>query len=813
MRKLVIVESPTKAKTIKRYLGKDFMVLSSFGHIRDLPKKNLGIDIEKDYKPEYTIPENAEKRLEVIKDAIQSNKFDSVILAPDEDREGEAIAFHLRWIIKQYAPKMKFERITFHEITKSAIEEALKHPRGIDTHLFNAQQARRVLDRLVGYNLSPLLWKKIRFGLSAGRVQSVALRLIVEREREREEFKEEEFWTIDAHLAKDKYRPNYLKAIASGTGAKSKSAQAHSAKNATGAQADGAKLEDFKNLKEDPEIVSASLTQIDGEKLKKLDIENEKKARRIETDLEKEKFEIEKITKRETRRRPDAPYRTSTLQRDAANKLGYSAKQTMRLAQQLYEGIKLEKGNTGLITYMRTDSLNIAFSALKKAQTVIGKEFGDKYTLESPRYFTKKAKGAQEAHEAIRPTFPAKTPESLRKFLKPQQFKLYSLIWRRFIASQMKEAIFDKANVTIQAGKYTLEAVGSLVKFDGYLKVYGPNFKIQESRLPELTEKEILDLITLEGAQHFTQPPARYTDATLIKTLEEYGIGRPSTYAPTLSTIAGRGYVEKDEKKQYVPQEIGFIVNDLLVKNFSNIFDYKFTAQMETDLDEIAEGKKEWVKIIDAFFKPFKRELKEKTDKIKKYEKKTDKKCKECGKPMMEKFGRFGKFYACSGYPECKYTEDPNQKENDKIKRELEKKIKKENGDLKCDQCGAPMVVKNGRFGPFLGCSNYPKCKNIKPIENSSGVKCPLCHKGEIVEKKSRRGIFWACNNYPECKNAMNGKPTGRKCTKCGALMIEMPNGVKKCSNKECINSKSKGRGGKNGAKSATNGGVKSENK
>jgi len=619
----------------------------------------MGVDVEKSYKPTYNIPDKAKKALKAIVETIKEKDIKKVILAPDEDREGEAIAYHLKWYIKSKFPKMKFERITFHEITKSAIQKALKNPRQIDEDLFNAQQARRVLDRLVGYTLSPLLWKKIRYGLSAGRVQSVALRLIVEREREREAFKQEEYWTIQSRMSKKEVEPKNVKDILT-----------------------------------DPELFSADLSEVDGKKLKKLDIKNEKEATKIKKDLEKAEFVIEKIEKRETKKKPAPPFRTSTLQREAANKLGYSAKQTMMIAQQLYEGIKLEKGGTGLITYMRTDSLNIAESALKGANTVIKSEFGKEYATESPRRFTKKAKGAQEAHEAVRPTFPKKTPQSIKKYLNDKQFKLYSLIWNKFIASQMKEAIFDKAKVKIKADKYALIANGSVLKFPGFLKVYGQNFKIEEKTLPKgLAEGEKLNMHATFADQHFTQPPARYNDASLIKTLEEHGIGRPSTYAPTLSTITTRGYVEKDEAKQYVPQDIGFLVNDLMVDNFSNIVDYAFTAGMENSLDEVAVGKKDWVKIIDNFYKPFAKELKEKGDKIKKYEKKMEEKCPECGKTLVEKFGRFGKFYACSGYPECKYTRDPNQEKLDEMNKEM--------GDVKCEKCGSPMEVKRGRWGAF----------------------------------------------------------------------------------------------------------------
>lgn len=741
---LVIVESPTKAKTISRFLGRDYKVLSSFGHVRDLPKGKLGIDTEKGFAPSYVIPRSSNKALTLIKKAVKSG-VDKVILATDEDREGEAIAYHLKWIIGKAKKSQKFERITFHEITKTAIQKALENPREIDTNLFNAQQARRVLDRLVGYNLSPLLWKKIRRGLSAGRVQSVALRLIVEREREREAFKSEEFWTIEALLAKDKQ----------------------------------AVPEERADVEADPRICVARLTGEKEKKYSKLEIKNEAQAAGIKTDLENAEYLVQDVIKKQVRRNPAPPYRTSTLQRDAANKLGFSAKQTMMIAQQLYEGIRLEKGNVGLITYMRTDSLHVAPSALKKAREVIAKKFGDAYALEEPRHFRKKAKGAQEAHEAIRPTFPQKDPESVKKYLDNRQYRLYTLIWQQFIASQMKEAVFDKAIIEITADKYRLKAEGSILKFPGYLRIYGEKPKIKETRVPDLSMGDKLMLLRIDSGQHFTVPPARYTDATLIKALEENGIGRPSTYAPTLSTIVTRGYTEKDENKQYVPQEIGFLVNDLLVENFQEIVDLAFTAQMEASLDDVASGGKDWIKVIEDFYRPFAKELVKKGESIEKYSKETGKACPQCGKPLVEKFGRFGKFFACSGFPDCKYTEDSDKAEHDKLKDKM--------GEMTCEKCGAPMEIKRGRFGIFWGCSRYPDCKTIKKIENSSGVTCPQCGKGEIVQKKSRKGFFWACNNYPDCKFVLNGKPTGEQCPSCGSLMIEnFKTGDTRCSSKDC---------------------------
>ena len=739
MNKLVIVESPTKAKTITRFLDKDYVVESSYGHIRDLPKKNIGVDVEKDFKPTYEIPDKAKKAIAKLKKAAA--KADEVILASDEDREGEAIAWHLTKALKLDPKKTK--RIVFHEITKKAIAEALKSPRTISQDLVDAQQARRVLDRLVGYKLSPLLWKKVRMGLSAGRVQSVTVRLIVEREREIEKFKPQEYWSIEALLSqKDK----------------------------------------------DEEFI-AKLAKKDGKVIKKLGVKNKKEADQILTDLKDAKYKIVDVRKKERKKSPAPPFITSTLQQEAARKLGFSAKQTMMFAQRLYEGITIDGQSTGLISYMRTDSYNLSQDALKEARETIVKEYGAKYALDKPRYYKKKSKGAQEAHEAIRPTSPARTPESVKDALEPRQYKLYRLIWQRMIACQMAEAIMDSTAVDIEADKYLFRANGSVIKFDGFIKVYiegrDDNKKpIQENILPDLSVDEILKLIKLDPQKHSTEPPARYSDASLIKALEEKGIGRPSTYAPTLSTITTRGYVEKEEKK-YHPKDIGVLVNDLLVKHFPNVVDYEFTANMEKDLDAIAEDGKKWVPVIAEFYEPFAKNIKIKEKQLDKKEiteKKTNKKCPECSKPMVIKFGRFGQFYACSGYPDCKKTEPLEEEKKEMAKLEEESKEK-------CEKCGAKMLVKRGRFGTFLACSKYPDCKSTKAIMKSTGVQCPKCNKGEIVEKKSKKGrMFFACDQYPDCKNAMWSKPTGDKCKTCGNLIVFAAKGATKCSDKDCAN-------------------------
>jgi len=730
---LVIVESPTKARTISKFLDKNYKVLSSFGHVRDLPKSKLGIDETKDFTPEYIIPTKAKKNLALLKK--EASNADIITLATDEDREGEAIAWHITKALGLSKPKLKtqsskhIERIVFHEITKEAINEALKNPREIDMKMVNAQQARRVLDRLVGYKLSPFLWKKIARGLSAGRVQSVAVRLICEREEEIKKFTKEEFWNIVAILFKDK----------------------------------GQEIE-------------ANLTKINNEKLEKLAIKNEKEAKSIKNDLDKASYKILSIERKKNLKYPLAPYTTSTLQQDAAIRLHFSSKKTMFVAQKLYEGIKLEKGApTGLITYMRTDSVNLAESFLFEAQKYLKEKISADFT-EGARHFKTKSKSAQEAHEAIRPTSAFRDPESVKSHLSNDEARLYGLIWKRAIASQMAPAQIETTKITIEANgdkTYELETKGEIIKFEGFLKIYKSNSK--EKILPELNQGDVLNLKEIISEQKFTQPPARYSEAMLIKTLEKYGIGRPSTYAPTITTIQTRGYVEKNEEKRFAPTEIGSMVNDLLVKHFNSIIDYDFTASMEESLDDIASGKKEWVPVIKEFYEPFSKTLKEAYDKVKAQNgKAVDKKCPKCGSGMVEKFSRYGKFIACSNYPTCKYIESPDGKENNEPKY----------SDQKCPDCQGRLVFKRGRFGEFLGCENYPKCKHIESGKTQkTGVDCPACSSGEIVQKRTKKGrIFYACDKYPDCKFALWNKPTGEKCPDCGALMVENIKGKKFCS-------------------------------
>jgi len=648
--KLVIVESPTKAKTIARYLGDEFVVRSSFGHVRDLPKSELGIDVEHDFKPSYVVPTKAKKNLSELKK--EAAKADAVILATDPDREGEAIAWHLVQALGLDKPKTKkpVERIAFHEITEQAIKHALAKPGTIDEQLVDAQQARRVLDRLVGYKVSPVLWKRYWRGLSAGRVQSVALRLIVEREREVQAFVPAEYWSVTASLE----------------------APAGSA-------------------------FDAQLSARDGAPLDKLAVPDEATAKAIVTELGGSDWKIAKVERTEMSRMPHAPFTTSTMQQEANRRLHFSSRQTMTLAQGLYEA--------GFITYMRTDSVNLSEEALAKAKEFIGSQWGDRY--HARRKFRTKSKSAQEAHEAIRPTDPARLPESLQGDVTPQQHKLYDLIWRRYLASQMAEATFDTAAVDISAGRYGFHANGSVMKFDGWLKVYPT--KVEEAVLPELAAGDALNLRELRPEQHFTKPPARFNEASLIKTLEKEGIGRPSTYASIISTILIRKYVEKDRSRALIPTEIGMQVNDFLVENFPSIVDVKFTSLMEDELDEIAEGKRKWIPTIREFFGPLAERITQKTKEAKEAKasevETTDKICDKCGSPMVVKRGRFGKFIACSNFPTCR-----NVLKEDKAKQEVEKV-----GRV-CPEDGGELVYRRSRFGKFIACSNFPTCRYTEKI-------------------------------------------------------------------------------------------------
>jgi DNA topoisomerase-1 len=707
---LVIVESPAKAKTIERYLGPGYTVLASYGHVRDLPPRSLGVDVEHDFQPRYEPLKERRKELEKL--AERARRSDQVWLATDLDREGESIAWH----IAEYAglDEDRVKRVTFSEITKPAIEAAFAHPRSINLDLVNAQQARRVIDRLVGYKLSPLVSSKIRRGLSAGRVQSVAVRLVVDREREIERFVAEEYWTIAAELRRRGTRGSF----------------------------------------------TAELTRIDGEKAR---IGSEEEARAHEAALRQASYAVSKVTRSQQKKSAPPPFTTSTLQQEASRKLGFGARRTMSVAQSLYEGVALPEGQVGLITYMRTDSLAMASGAVGEARRVIKQRFGAEFVPDKPNAFRTRTRGAQEAHEAIRPSSFERAPESLRAHLKPDEYRLYELIWRRATASQMAPARFDQVGVDVTADRYTLHAGARKRIFDGYQAIYVEGRDDEEDErltvLPELTDGEPLDLGGVTAEQHFTQPPPRYTEATLIKSLEENGIGRPSTYAPTIETIRQRGYVTIKERRLF-PEESAFRVTDLLVEHFPEVVDLAFTARMEEQLDDVAAGTHEWVPMVREFWVPFSAQVSEGREKIAKQVEVTDIPCPisgEKGDVLVKRFGRNGWFLGCSGYPECKYTQALPGEEQ-------------ETPDLpgvgeRCPQCGqGTLAAKRGRFGPFVGCDRYPECKYIKkdaqPATERFGT-CPKCGQGTVVTKRARRGRrpFWGCDRYPDCDYASWTRP------------------------------------------------------
>ena len=726
--KLVIVESPTKAKTLSTILPKkDYIIEASMGHIRDLPKSGLGVDVEKDFEPEYIVPPKAKKTLNTLKQ--KSKDIDEIILATDPDREGEAIAWHLEFLLQPTkkkskskkkevegtgtvdnsttGEKVKFGRVVFHELTESAINEAFKNLGQVDMNLVNAQQARRILDRLVGYKLSPLLWKKVMYGLSAGRVQSVAVRLIVERERERQAFKSEEYWTM-AGIFQD-------------VGSKDK----------------------FK----------ATLIEKAG---KKISISTKEEAQGIEKDLKDDTFIITSVKKSERNSRPYPPLSTSMLQQTMSNVFGFTAKRTMSAAQSLFE--------QGYITYHRTDSLNLSSAFVSTVRDYIKGTFGSEYLPEKPTFYKTKSKNAQEAHEAIRPTNLSLVPGKSNRKFKPDELKVYTVIWKRAVECQVSGAVYDQTTVQIDSSKqYTFKSVGSQIKFDGWLAVGkylgisgnietngGSEEGVEEmNSIPDVSENDRVDLKELNSDQHFTQPPARYSDATLIKKMEELGVGRPSTYAPTISTIQARGYVEKDGR-YFIPKDVAYVVNDLLVAHFPNIVDYQFTAEMEESLDEIASGEKEWVPLIKNFYIPFEKELADKENSLSKADVtnlgESDEKCPECGKTLVYKLGKYGKFLSCSGYPDCKYAKP--------LAGEVSSEETGESVDYgKCPNCeDGVFVLKQGRFGKFLACSNYPKCKTTKNYQDKIGMKCPECGEGDVVVKKAKRKVFYGCSRYPDCK-------------------------------------------------------------
>ena len=813
---LVIVESPTKAKTIEKYLGKGFTVEASMGHIMDLPKSTLGVDTENDFEPEYVVIPGKEKILAKLKKLAAS--ADAIYLAPDPDREGEAIAFHLASELGENGngkkakkakklkkgevePPPRIQRVTFNEITKRAVQAAFEHPRAIDQNLVDAQQARRVLDRLVGYQVSPLLWDKVRRGLSAGRVQTVALRLIVEREREIKAFQKVEYWTIDANLSASK-----------------------------------------------PPAFDARFL---GKGEEKIEVNNGEDAEKIRAALETSAWTVRSVEKKERRRNAAPPFTTSKLQQDSSRRLRFSVKRTMMIAQRLYEGVELgEEGQVGLVTYMRTDSTRVAPEAIQEVREYVGKEYGANYLPETPNTYKEK-KEAQGAHEAIRPTSAMRHPDQMKQYLKEDEFKVYKLIWQRFVASQIMPAIFDQTTVDIDAKNgadaYWFRVTGSVMKFDGFLRVYeeskeGKDEEDEElkHKLPPMEAGDKLALKELKPEQHFTEPPPRYNEASLVKELEERGIGRPSTYAAILTTIQERQYAQKIGGK-FTPTEIGLVVTDLLVENFPDIFDILYTARLEEELDEIEEGKETWTDALAGFYKKFQKDLKyaeKHMENIKRMEKPTDEKCERCGSPLVIKWGKHGSFYACSTYDKenpdtCTFTKEnpinlPDLDTADaqdtgaaeeycencgrvmvlkrgrfgqfmactgypdcKTTRRLDqgKKVPDIPLDELCPKCGRNMMIRHGRFGEFTTCSGYPECKYVK--QNFIGVKCPDCKDGDLVEKRARKGnTFYGCGNYPKCKFTSAHKPIPEKCTSCGSEYLVEKNlksgSVIACPNKEC---------------------------
>ncbi len=783
---LVIVESPAKAKTIQKYLGSGYEVEASLGHIKYLPKKELGLDVDNNFSTEYVIIPGKEKVVARIKKLAKS--ADTIYLAPDPDREGEAIAAHLAEELggdrvdgkkKKGTAAVNIRRVTFNEITKRAVQEAFLHSRDIDRHLVDAQQTRRVLDRLVGYQVSPLLWDKVRRGISAGRVQTVALRLIVEREREIKAFDKVEYWTLDATLQGSK-----------------------------------------------PPAFDARFIGIGEEKTA---INTAEEAEKIRAAVEQADWLVRSVEKRERRRSPAAPFTTSKFQQDASRKLRFSVKRAMMIAQRLYEGVDLgEEGTVGLITYMRTDSTRVSNEAVGEVRELIAKEYGKEFLPESPNTYKSK-KEAQEAHEAIRPSSAARHPDLVKQYLQEDEFKVYKLIWQRFVASQMNQAIFDQTTVEIDAKHgneaYRFRVTGSVLKFEGFLKIYeeSKDAKDEEDealkhKLPVLIEGQKLTLKGLLPEQHFTEPPPRFNEASLVKELEERGIGRPSTYSAIISTIQEREYVQKLGGK-FIPTEIGFVVTDLLVANFKDIFDLQYTARLEEELDEIEEGKEVWTDALAEFYKKFEKELlyaEKHMENVKRMEKPTDEKCERCGSPLVIKWGKHGSFYACSAYDKtdpnsCTFTKEnpidlPDLDSADlqettqeeycencgrpmvlkrgrfgqfmactgypdcKTTRRLDqaKKVPDIPLDEKCPQCGRNLLLRHGRFGEFVSCSGYPECKWVK--QNYIGVKCPECKDGELVEKKARRGnFFYGCANYPNCTFTSALRPVAELCPECGS--------------------------------------------
>lgn len=731
---LVIVESPAKAKTIKKYLGTHFHIVASYGHVRDLLPKEGAVDPNHDFAMRYELIAKNEKHVAAIISAMK--KADALYLATDPDREGEAISWHIFTILKDKKAlgKKPVHRIVFNEITKTAIQSAVEHPREISMDLVNAQQARRALDYLVGFNLSPLLWKKIRYGLSAGRVQSPALRMIVEREEEIEKFVSQEYWDLQAAVEAEK------------------------------------------------KAFSAKLTIYKGEKLEQFSITNAEQAEDIKKYLLKEakgKLKVVKVERKQRKRNPASPFITSTLQQEAARKLGFAVQRTMRIAQQLYEGVEIDTGLVGLISYMRTDSVNLAQDAIAELRVLITDRYGKDNLPDEARLYKTKAKNAQEAHEAIRPTSAMRTPEAMKEYLSPEQFKLYDLIWKRTVASQMISATIDTLTLDMAAGeKNQFRATGSVVTDPGYMLVYqeGTDDKPEElgdeHLLPQLEEGDEVKLNDLICNQHFTEPPPRYSEATLIKALEEYGIGRPSTYAAIVSTLQTREYVLL-ENKRFKPTDIGRIVSKFLTQYFTRYVDYGFTAKLEDELDDVSRGEKEWVPLLEQFWDPFKNQVDNIQETVKRKDvtqELLDEKCPECDKPLSVRLGKRDRFIGCTGYPDCSYTRAVEEKADDAAAADADVLEGRE-----CPDCGGALKIKHGRFGKFIGCSNYPKCKHIESLNKpaETGVECPECKKGQMLKRQSRRGkVFFSCSRYPDCKYAVWNEPVAQACPKCAWPML-----------------------------------------
>ena len=757
---LVIVESPAKAKTLEKYLGRDFQVKASVGHVVDLPKSKLGVDIKKNFAPDFTVIQSKKKIIDELKKAAKGKEH--IYLASDPDREGEAIAWH---IADQVAKNHKqVHRVMINEITKKAVQEAIANPQELDRNKFDAQVARRVLDRLVGYKISPILWTKVRRGLSAGRVQSVAVRLVCEREKEVRAFEPVEYWSLTALL--EGHPPPSFKA----------------------------KLVQWQDQKVDN---------------KKFRLENEAGVQGIVKSLESAPWVIGEVEKKERRRYPTPPFVTSKLQQEAARKLGFQPKRTMQLAQQLYEGVDLgSEGSVGLITYMRTDSTRVSNDALAAVREHIQTQYGKNYLPDKPNTFRSK-KGAQDAHEAIRPTSVEYSPERVRRYLRRDMLQLYTLIWDRFVASQMVPAVYDQTAFEIPIKEAVFRATGQQVKFDGFMKLYtegrderaaqanGEDEDDEDSPdlagvLPNLKKGDELKLLAMEPRQHFTQPPPRFTQASLIKELDEKGIGRPSTYAAIISNILDREYVEQNESRQLVPTDLGILVTDLLVESFPDILNVEFTAGMEDELDKIEDGKEKWTKAMKRFYTPFERDLKKAAKEmrdVKRQEVPTDIACEKCGALMVVKWGRNGEFIACPKYPDCKNTKNFKRSNEGEIEITVEEEVNEA-----CEKCGRPMLLRFGKFGKFLGCSGYPECKNIQPLQKpvDLGVRCPECKEGNLKERKSRWGkMFYGCDRYPECKFASWEKPMPTPCPDCDSpILVEKitkrAGRTHRCYKKEC---------------------------